>query len=240
SRDFKREHPVFYVDFVQVYVPSAGIIEGTHKVTIKPAQGELSDLVLIVPAGASITDVADPAACIPTSGKPQTASDPLIALWRFDPDTHKLRVTFKRPQSRPFSVLVRSQCAAGPLPWDYSVGLLGIEEAAGQLGLVGIATGNEVQLDDARAPSLSPLNLEDFPGDVLSGLQANVAGLTVRRAFRYSDRDSTISLKVSAVEPDVRVETQSTVSLGEDRTVLAATATVDITRAGIFHLSFVL
>ena len=41
------------------------------------------------------------------------------------------------------------------------------------------------------------------------------------------------------MEPDVRVETQDTLSLGEDRTVLASTATVDITRAGIFRLSFV-
>jgi hypothetical protein len=36
------------------------------------------------------------------------------------------------------------------------------------------------------------------------------------------------------------VETQDTLSLGEDRTVLAANATVDITRAGIFRLSFVM
>ena len=41
------------------------------------------------------------------------------------------------------------------------------------------------------------------------------------------------AIKASAVEPDVRVETQDTLSLGEDRTVLAANATVDITRAGI-------
>src|SRR3974377_2482894 len=46
------------------------------------------------------------------------------------------------------------------------------------------------------------------------------------------------SLKASAVEPDVRVETQDTLSLGEDRTVLAANAVVDITRAGLFRLSF--
>ena len=47
-------------------------------------------------------------------------------------------------------------------------------------------------------------------------------------------------MKASAVEPDVRVETQDTLSLGEDRTVLAANATVNITRAGIFRLSFVM
>ena len=46
--------------------------------------------------------------------------------------------------------------------------------------------------------------------------------------------------KASAVQPDIRVETQDTLSLGEDRTVLATTADVAITRAGIFKLSFVM
>ena len=71
-------------------------------------------------------------------------------------------------------------------------------------------------------------------------LAAQIPGLTVRRAFRYSDAKATASLKASPVEPDVRVETQDTLSLGEDRTVLASGATVEITRAGIFKLSFVL
>ena len=71
-------------------------------------------------------------------------------------------------------------------------------------------------------------------------LAAQFPGLTVRRAFRYSDPQATALLKASAVEPDVRVETQDTLSLGEDRTVLASTANVTITRAGIFKLSFVL
>ena len=40
------------------------------------------------------------------------------------------------------------------------------------------------------------------------------------------------------MEPDVRVESQDTLSLGEDRTVLAANTSVEITRAGIFRMSF--
>jgi hypothetical protein len=75
---------------------------------------------------------------------------------------------------------------------------------------------------------------------VAQSLQAQVPGLTLRRAFRYADAKAGASLKASAVEPDVRVETQDTLSLGEDRIVLAANATVDITRAGIFRLSFLL
>ena len=41
-------------------------------------------------------------------------------------------------------------------------------------------------------------------------------------------------------EPDVRVETHETLSLGEDRTVLAANVGLAVTRAGIFRISFVL
>src|SRR5581483_10522297 len=41
-------------------------------------------------------------------------------------------------------------------------------------------------------------------------------------------------------EPDVRVETKDTLSLGEDRSLLAATLDVNIARAGVFELSFLL
>src|SRR5204863_7329377 len=82
--------------------------------------------------------------------------------------------------------------------------------------------------------------LEDFPGEVAAALPAPIPGLTVRRAFRYADTKAVASVKASPVEPDVRVETQDTVSLGEDRTVLAANLTVSITRAGIFRLSFLM
>jgi hypothetical protein len=239
SRDVKREKPVFYTEISQLYVPAAGVIEGAHYVSIRPAQGELSELVLDVPAGATITDVTDPAKAVEQSAKAQTAPA-LVSLWRFDPDTRKLRVTLSRAQSRPFSLLIRSQVPTGPLPLEQFVGLVGVENAAGQIGLLGIATGNDVQLDSASTQDLSAINLEDFPVEVSAALQSQIPGLTVRRAFRYAEPRATASLKVSAVEPDVRVETQDTLSLGEDRTVLAANVTADITRAGIFRLSFLM
>jgi len=130
--------------------------------------------------------------------------------------------------------------ATGTLPFEQSVGLLAVDGAANQIGTVGFATGNEVQLDGVTAVSLSPINLEDFPADLAPLLAGQMPGLTVRRAFRYSELQATAVVKTSAVEPDVRVESQDTLSLGEDRTVLAANATVDVTRAGIFKLSFVM
>jgi len=238
SRDVKREKPVFYAEVSQLYVPAAGVIEGAHYVSIRPAQGELGELILDVPTGTTITDVLDPAQ--PAAPPDTRKGASLVSLWRFDPDTRKLRVTLNPPQSRPFALLVRSQVATGPLPFEHSVGLVAVDNAAGQIGLLGIATGNEVQLDTVSAEPFSPINLDDFPGNVASALQSQIPGLTLRRAFRYADTHATASLKASAVEPDVRVETQDTLSLGEDRTVLAADATVNITRAGIFRLSFVM
>ena len=66
-----------------------------------------------------------------------------------------------------------------------------------------------------------PSTWKIFPAAVARPLAAQFPGLTVRRAFRYSDPQATAVLKASAVEPDVRVVTQDTLSLGEDRTVLA-------------------
>ena len=243
SRDVRKEKAVFYADVTQLYVPAAGVIEGAHLVSLRPAQGELAELVLNVPAGATITDVADAVRAGAPAEPTQAAAPPavsVVSLWRFDPDTRKLRVTLNPPQSRPFLLLVRSQIATGPLPFEHDFGLLSVEGAAGQIGLLGVATGNEVQLDNLTATAFAPINLEDYPTDLPTTLQGKVPGLTVRRAFRYSDPKATATLKASAVEPDVRVETQDTLSLGEDRTVLADNATVTITRAGIFRLSFVM
>jgi hypothetical protein len=238
TRDVKHEKPVFYAEISQLYAPAAGVIEGAHYLWLRPAQGELSDLIMDVPAGATITDVIDPSK--PAAKSNGKAAGSTVSLWRFDPDARKLRVTLSPPQSRPFGLLVRSQTPSGPLPFERSLGLLAVEGAAGQIGLLGVATGNEVQLDGVSADGFSPINLEDFPAETIAALQTQIPGLTVRRALRYADTKALASVKASAVEPDVRVETQDTLSLGEDRTVLAVNANVNITRAGIFRLSFLM
>jgi len=228
SRDVRREKPVYYAEFAHLFVPMAGVIEGVHHLSIRPAQGELNELALDVPERMTITDVTG-------AGSDGGGA---VSLWRFDPDQRKLRITLTPAQSRPFSVVIQSQVAAGTLPFEQRTGLLSLDNVAGQIGVVGIATGNDVQLDAVDAGSLSAINLEDFPGYAASVLQGRIPGLMVRRAFRYTDRVAQIQLTASAVEPDVRVETQDTLSLGEDRVVVAVNATVAITRAGIFRLSF--
>jgi hypothetical protein len=240
SRDLKREKPVFYAELSQLYVPSPGVVEGAHHVALRPAQGELAELVFNVPSGATITDVLDPAdaGTLGTTNRQAQPGPSLVSLWRFDPDTRKLRVTLHPAQSRPFALLIRSQVATGPFPYQQSLGLMSVEGAAGQIGLLGLATGSEVQLDSVTAGGFAPLNLEDFGRAALGPLQAQDPALTLRRAYRYTDSNAQAQLSASAVQPDVRVETQDTLSLGEDRILLAANLSVSIARAGIFQLNF--
>lgn len=237
SRDAAKEKAVFHTEFTQLLVPTAGVVEGLHHAGIKPAQGELSELVFSVPKGATITDVIDAATLVPVEGKPARS---IVSQWRFDPDSGKLRVSLAAGQSRPFGLFIRSQVATGPLPVAQTVGLVSMDGTASQIGTLGVASGAEVQLDTVTSESLTPINLEDFPGNIVGALAGQIPGLTVRRAFRYADIKASAAIKASAVDPDVRVESQDTLSLGEDRVLLAANAAVNITRAGIFKLSFAL
>ena len=139
SRDVKNEKPVFYAELSQLYVPSAGVVEGVHQVSIRPAQGELGELIFDVPAGATITDVSDGGTrYAPTQTFNQNSSQSfvnsavpsVVSLWRFDPDARKLRVTLNPAQSRPFTLVIRSQVATGTLPFEQRVGLISVEGAA--------------------------------------------------------------------------------------------------------------
>lgn len=236
TRDVRHEKPVFYAELSQLYVPAAGVIEGAHRVFIRPAQGEIQQLTFTVPQGLTVSDVLDPAN--PAGGNSATLG--LVDSWRFAPDARQLYVTLNPSQSKPFALLVRSQTTVGTLPFEHTSGVVSVEGAAGQIGLLGVATGGEVQLDSVVAANASAINLEDFPRGTSGALDAQIPGLTVRRAYRYADTNASFVIKASAIEPDVRAEIQDTLSLSEDRTVVASKIAVDITRAGIFRLSFVL
>ncbi len=222
GRDTRAEKAVFYAELYHLFIPTAGIVEGVHDVQVRPAQGQLAEVSFQIPAALTITDV-------------QTD---FVSSWRFDPDQRLLRVQFSAAQAKPFALRLRSQLATSTLPYQQTNGMITLVQAAGQVGMVAVATGTEVQLDTVKEESLSAINLEDFPAALLAETAKQIPGLTLRRAFRYADAAARVVLSASAVQPDVRVETQETFSLSEDRTVLASQLQVHIARAGIFKLSF--
>ncbi len=221
GRDTRTEKAVFYAELCHLFIPTAGVVEGVHDVQVRQAQGQLGEVTFQIPPALTITDV----------------QAEYVASWRFDPDQHLLRVQFNAPQARPFALRLRSQLATTPLPYQQTNGVITLAQAAGQVGVVGVATGSEVQLDTVKEEGLSAINLEDFPGAILTETAKQFPGLTLRRAFRYAESTARLVVSASAVQPDVRVETQETLSLGEDRTVLASQLLVHITRAAIFKLS---
>ena len=224
ARDESIEKPVFYAEFQQLFIPTAGIVAGVHDLKVRLAQGQLSELTIAVPDGITVTD----------------ATSKLVNSWRFDPEVGTLQIQFSAPQKATFDLRVRSQQTAGAFPYEKTLGLLGVNGAAGELGLAGLGTSSEVQLDSASVDGLAPINLEDFPEAMAQSVQGEFAGLTVRRAYRYSGRATGLTLTASAVQPDIRITSSQRLSLGEDRSVLLVNLATRITRAGVFKLSFVL
>lgn len=243
NRDTSKETQVFFAELHQLFIPSSGIIDGFHEVRIKPSHGEVTELLIEVAPEFTIVDVTDGEPTISSKtaepAAPSTSAS-RVSLWRYDPTSRALRIALKQPESRPFRLLVHSQRTTGSLPGEYSVQALRVRDAAEQHSALGFATGQEVQLDSVTAEPLSPLNLEDFSKPLLDTLAGRYPGLALRRAFRSSDTIPDIHLRVSAVEPDIRIETEQTVSLGEDRTLLAAHVSLNISRAGIFSIRFAL
>lgn len=221
SRDILTEDTIYYGELDHLYTPTAGIVEGLHNIRIRPAQGQVRTMSVEVPGSLTITDV----------------SADQMQGWRFDPDTRLLELHFEPGFSQPFQLQIHSQVAAKPLPYSQEVSPITLKDAAGQVGLVGIATGAEVQLGDVTTERLSPINLEDFPKTLIQQASQGKE-LTLRRSFRYSDREAKLTLNALPVKPDIRVNTQDTLSIGEDRVVLASQIDVNISRAGIFKLTF--
>ncbi len=222
ARDARLEKAVYYAELYHLYLPTAGVVEGVHDIQVRPAQGQLTELNCQIPSPLTITDVqAD-----------------FVSSWRFDPDQQVLRIQFNTPQARPFAVRLRSQLATGPLPYAHTNAVLTVQQAAGQVGMMGVATSGEVQLDNYKEQGLSAINLEDFPTNLIEDGRRQNPDFALRRAYRYSEATARLVVAAAAVQPEVRVETQETLSLGEDATVLAAQWQVHITRSGIFKLSF--
>lgn len=224
SRDTSEETAAFYAELTHLFVPSAGVVDGIHDLQVRLAQGQLGELTLQVPENFTIANV----------------EAPFVSTWRFDPDSRKLRVQFSSPQSGSFVLRVKSQVATQPLPYTQAIELISVDGASGQVGQVGLATGEEVQLNQVAVENLTPINLEDFPRQIVSDASGQFSGLTLRRAYRYSDLEASLNISAAAVEPDVRVTSHETLSIGTDRIVLASDLGVTISRAGVFKLSFAL
>lgn len=220
QRDISSEATQYFAEVSNLYLPGPGVANGRHRVVIRPSQGRVTELVLRVPEPFTVGDVGDG----PVGG------------WRFDPRTHELRVSVEPAQERPFAFTVETQRGTDALPVDLQLAPLRVNGAAGEVGLLALAFGDDAQPENITQKGLSLVNLEDFGADLLPRDNQGKSLALVQRVFRYGSADATATVHVAPVAPELRAESREILSLAEDRLVLAEDLAVTITRAGVFRL----
>lgn len=216
QRDVETEEVRYFAEVTNLFLPGPGVVGGKHRVSIRPSQGRVSSVVARVPQGFTVSDVTDGP----------------VRSWRFDPVKGELRVALEPAQDKAFSFVVETQRGAGVLPVGLELEPMRLSGAAGEVGLLGIGFGEETQAESVETEGLSRINADDFS---LGGKEKIAAG-AVLHAFRYGADAAKLKVRVAAVAPEVRAESWQIVSLGEDRLLIAADITADITRAGVFRL----
>ena len=223
-RNRSEEKAVFFAEWTHLLSPSSGLVEGFHDLAIRPAQGEISRVIVTLPETITINDVI--------------AND--LSQWRFDPEENKVLVDLASPQSRPFLIRILSQSVTQPLPYTSTVAFPQVEGATGQVGSIGIAAEADIQIASINTTDLVKIDPQDFQTVLLNLCQERFPSATIRQAFRYTNQTATLQFQADEVSPHITVETIERLSLGEDRILLATQIQANISRAGIFSLSFYL
>jgi hypothetical protein len=221
QRDADSEETKFFAEVSNLFLPGPGVVNGRHRVTIRPTQGRVTSLTMSVPDGFTVSDVIDGP----------------VGSWRFDPGKRELKMPVEPAQDQGFSFIIETQRGAGSLPMDLELAPLRVEGSAGEVGMFGLAFGEEVQAESIEVEGLSKVNPEDFGGQLLPRSKKGPALALLQNAYRYGAGEAKARLKVTAVSPELRAESWQLVSLGEDRLVVATDLSVSITRSGVFRLA---
>lgn len=217
-RDFMLEETKFFVEGLNLYIPTPGVVTGIHRFDLRTSQGVIDSLSLLIPGGFTVSQVSGP-----------------VASWQFDADQGVLNLAVAPAQSKPFSITVETQRGLDNLPSDLELSPIQVRDADGEVGLLGIAFDGDAQPDQLVENQLSVVNIGDFDSALLAGRP-----VSLYRVYRYGDQGGDLSLSVAPVAPEVRVTSKQVLSLGDERVMLGINLTAEISRAGLFKLSFVL
>lgn len=105
--------------------------------------------------------------------------------------------------------------------------------ANGEVGLVAVAFGPEARPEKVEPKIMTIVNPGDFDASLITNAQA-----TLHCVYRYGTDGGELAVRVAPVASEVRVSSKQVLSLGDERVVLAGNFAVEISRAGLFQLSF--
>ncbi|MFC4992106.1 hypothetical protein [Rubritalea tangerina] len=224
GRDPKNEEKRMFVESADLYIPAPGVVEGWHRLMVRPVSGEVDGFKVSVPVGMMVGDVL--------GGQ--------VESWRYDPKSGELSVVLGQPMSEGFQVLIQTQGGLEALPQRLELSPLVIEGADSTVGVLGLAFGNDAQPDAIEADGLSAANISDFDKKLWNQAVGSRRGLSLQKVYRYGKEPVNLKLQVDPVAAELRVVTKQRLSLGEEQMLLAVNAEVDIVRAGVFELRYMI
>ncbi len=216
ARDLTNEETRFFVEGSDLYTPGPGVIDGKHRLKVRTAQGRVKQLSIEIPSRLTVSSVDGP-----------------VTSWQFDADKGRLLLQIDPATPSEFSVTVETQRSLDALPAVALLSPLRVENAEGEVGLIALAFGSEAQPENVQSESLSQVNLGDFDASLVTNPQS-----TLHRVYRYGSEEGSLSVQVAPVAPEVRVSSKQVVSFGDERVVLGINFVAEITRTGLFQLSF--
>ena len=216
ARDAATEHTQFYVEASNLYLPAPGVVDGRHRLHIRMSQGQLREMRVVIPDGLTVSSVNGP-----------------VSAWQFDAEQGDLKLELEPPQSDSFDVTIETQRGMASLPTNVTLAPLRVADANGEIGFLAVAFGPDAQPEKLTPQSMSVVNLSDFDASLLPNRD-----VVLHRVLRYGAAGGEVVARVAPVAPEVRVSSKQVISLGEERIVMGVNFTAEITRAGLFQLSF--
>ncbi|MDP6811195.1 MAG: hypothetical protein QGH31_10825 [Kiritimatiellia bacterium] len=224
ARKTKLEESVFYCDVTTTAMLRPGVIDLNNVIRYQIAQGEIKELKARIPAGMAVTAVH-------AEG---------LATWSFDPEASMLEAILDKPAVGALTVRVVTQVASGGLPYGATVGVPSLSGAARQRGVLAFSAPDAIQVRVVESEGLNSMNIEDFEAMVASprAKQSAAGAPSTRRAYRYS-QPAEVNARVEAeqVLPELRVTESATLSVADERIVLATRLALTILRSGVFSVT---
>lgn len=222
QRDVATERTRFFTEAANLYVPGPGVVNGYVRLTVRPAQGRVSELDVDVPAGFTVGDV--------------TGDN--LGLWRFDPDKRRLHIAVEPAQAGTFKLDLAMQRSTGALPQELALEPVRVAGTGDEVGLIALAFGDDAQPENVRATGFSPVSTDDFDASLVpTGANQQPTAL-VQQAWRYGREAGRVELRVAPVAPEIRATARQLLTFDDDRLVDAVDLNVAIARVGVFSLSF--
>lgn len=218
ARDLTTEETQFFIEGQNLYSANPGVVDGIHRIDVRTSQGKVQVLSVLVPEGLTVSAVGEG-----------------VDNWQFDAEKRLLHLEMSPSLGANFSVLIETQRGLDSLPAEVELAPLRVQDCDGEVGLLAVAFGPDAQPASVEAEGMSMVNLGDFD-PALVKLKQNV----IHRVFRYGSEEGSLSVSVAQVTPEIRLISRQVLSLGDERVVLGVNFVAEITRAGLFQLSFTL